>query len=144
MMRLMGSCRRWTRTRQRDRAGWDAYVMRNQFGAFDGARDEAGEYRELAASVSLCSARSGRCKKSGIHLDHKLAQLFEVHNGKVTRIVAWNDRDRALSDLGLTADTGHRTPERSAPPTRVVTARSLIYCDDAPHPTGGGELCRSI
>ena len=84
-----------------------AYVMRNNFSAFDDVRDEAEEYRELDAERVLVLSRiSGRGKKSGIHLDHKVAQLFEVHNGKVTRIVVWNDRERALADLGLTADTG--------------------------------------
>jgi hypothetical protein len=70
-------------------------------------RVEAAECRELDAErvlVLLC--RSGSGKKSGVAFMQTGADVFEIHDGKVTRIVVWNDRDRALADLGLAPDTG--------------------------------------
>jgi ketosteroid isomerase-like protein len=46
----------------------------------------------------------GRGKTSGLELGQmqtKNAALFHVRDGKVTRFVAYWDRERALADLGL-------------------------------------------
>ena len=52
---------------------------------------------------------SGRGKASGVDmakLQTNGATLFEVGDGKITRVVQYFDRDHALADLGLTPDTG--------------------------------------
>ena len=43
----------------------------------------------------------GRGKLSGVPVSVRGAEVFEVHGGKVTRIVVYYDLDRALADLGL-------------------------------------------
>ena len=63
------------------------------------------EYRELDDERVLVLHRfTGRGKTSGLevgHTDPKGASLFHIQNGKVTRLVAYGPRERALADLGL-------------------------------------------
>jgi ketosteroid isomerase-like protein len=45
---------------------------------------------------------TGRGRTSGLQMDQRsVANLFEIHEGRVTRLVLYWDRDRALADLGL-------------------------------------------
>jgi hypothetical protein len=66
------------------------------------------EYRELDGDRVLVLTRGrGRGKASGLELGHmhaKAANLLHIRGDKVTRLVAYNDRDRALADLGLTPE----------------------------------------
>lgn len=68
----------------------------------------ASNYLELPEGRVLVSFRcTGRGKSSGVNLEQLQvngATLFEVTDGKVTRIVQYFDRDDALADLGLTSD----------------------------------------
>jgi len=63
------------------------------------------ECRELDDErVLVYSHFGGRGKSSGVEVGQmttKGATLFHIRDGKVTRIVQYFDRDRALSDLGL-------------------------------------------
>ena len=80
--------------------GWDEWLA-----AWDDFRSEAEEYREIDNERVLVLGRNtGRGKTSGLDLRQrptKQASLFGVRNGKVTRLVLYWDRDRALTDLGL-------------------------------------------
>ena len=73
--------------------------------AWENWRPEADEYRELDNErVLVLFHGTGRGKTSGLEVAQVAgngANLFVVHDGKVTRLVAYWDRERALADLGL-------------------------------------------
>jgi len=89
-----------------------AEVARGLLNAWEGYRAEAEEYRELDDErVLVLIRRSGRGKRSGLELDASWprgAEILHIKQGRVTRIVKYFDRDRALADLGL-------APEGDAP-----------------------------
>jgi ketosteroid isomerase-like protein len=80
--------------------GW-----RGRLSAWEDYRFVADEYRELDGErVLVFARRTGRGKTSGIELGQigtKGASVFHMQDGKVTRLVVYFDRDRALGDLGL-------------------------------------------
>jgi ketosteroid isomerase-like protein len=82
-----------------------AGAWREALSAFEGLRAEADEYRALDDErVLVLMHFSGRGKASGLEVGDihmKGANLFHVGDGKVTRLVTYWDRERALADLGL-------------------------------------------
>jgi len=66
---------------------------------------QADDFRELDAErVLVLHHYSGRGKTSGLELSYmqtRAAILLHIRDGKVTRLVGYNDRDRAFADLGL-------------------------------------------
>jgi ketosteroid isomerase-like protein len=81
-----------------------AKTMQEYLSAWEQARADAAEYRELDNERVLVLAHlSGRGKVSGLEagsLGGKEAFVFHMDDGKVTRLVYYFDRDRALADLG--------------------------------------------
>ncbi len=79
--------------------------MRDWLRAWDEWHIEATEYRELDSERILVLCRGvGRGKTSGLEvgqLSAEGANLFDVHDGKVTRFVIYWHRDLAFADLGL-------------------------------------------
>jgi ketosteroid isomerase-like protein len=73
--------------------------------AWDDLRIYVEEYRAFDDErVLVLLRRAGRGKTSGIELGElhtRGAAVYHVRDGKVTRIVSYYDRDRALADLGL-------------------------------------------
>ena len=80
--------------------GWFGWMS-----VWEDFRAEADEYRELDYQrVLVLDRSSGRGKTSGLEIGQmraKGAVLFHIRDGKVTRLVVYFDRDRALADLGL-------------------------------------------
>ena len=77
--------------------GW-----RGRMSAWEEGRLAANEFRELDAErVLVLGQFSGHGKRSGLALNSNAANIFHLRHGKVTRIVRYWDRDRALADLGL-------------------------------------------
>ena len=73
--------------------------------AWEELRAVPGEYRELDAERVLVLLRAvGRGKTSGLELSdmqHDQGVLFQIHDGRVTRLVLYPDVEGALADLGL-------------------------------------------
>jgi ketosteroid isomerase-like protein len=78
---------------------------RGWLGAWEHFSMTAEEFRELDGERVLVLHRySGRGKTSGVNLDEVQAEaaiLLHVRDGRVTRLVGYNDREHALSDVGL-------------------------------------------
>jgi ketosteroid isomerase-like protein len=83
---------------------------RGVLSAWEQFRSEVDEYRELDGErVLVLHIIRGRGKTSGLDLAQmrtKGAHLFHVRGGKVARLVAYMDSERALTDLGLPPETG--------------------------------------
>ena len=79
--------------------------FRTWLSAWEEFRLEADEYRELDSERVLVLDRvSGRGKASGLDLGRMQARgawLFHVRDGRVTRMVRYLDRGRALEAVGL-------------------------------------------
>jgi ketosteroid isomerase-like protein len=82
-----------------------AKAMRNILSAWEDAGIEADEYSELDDErVLVLNHLTGRGKTSGIdvgRMQRNGAAVLHVRDGKVTRYVSYNDRARALADLGI-------------------------------------------
>jgi ketosteroid isomerase-like protein len=87
-----------------------AEAMRDWLSSWEEFRQRADEYRALDDERVLVLLQwGGRGRTSGLDLGEmraKGASLFHVRGGRVTRIVAYVDRDRALADLGLPSEAG--------------------------------------
>ena len=84
-----------------------ARAWRNYLSTWEDYRGAVDGYREIDDDrVLVLARRTGRAKASGVDLaqmPNQSATIFEIHDGKVTRLVIYLDRDRALADLGLEA-----------------------------------------
>jgi ketosteroid isomerase-like protein len=78
--------------------------------AWKDLRAEVEEYRELDGErVLVLVNATGRGRRSGVELAQigaRGASLFHIRDGRVTKLVRYYDRERALADLGLAPETG--------------------------------------
>jgi ketosteroid isomerase-like protein len=92
---------RWTGIAEMGRA-WGTMLN-----AWEDLRADPEKFRELDDGRVLVLLRNtGRGKGSGIEIGEistKAANVFTIRDGKVTALTLYWDRDRAISDLGLTA-----------------------------------------
>jgi ketosteroid isomerase-like protein len=75
---------------------------------------EAEEYREIDDErVLVLVKNTGRGKTSGLNLGQmhpRVASLFHIHGGKVTKLLNYLEPYRALADLGLAPEGGSGEP----------------------------------
>ena len=85
--------------------GWRDFLA-----AWEDFRPEVDEYRELDDErVLVLQHYSGRGKTSGLELGQmhtEGASLFHIRAGKVTKLIHYWDRERALADVGLAPEAG--------------------------------------
>jgi ketosteroid isomerase-like protein len=78
---------------------------RDYISAFERYRIEADEYRELDGErILVLNRQYGRGKMSGLELEEiqaKGAAVFHIRGGKVTKLVLYENYERAFADLGL-------------------------------------------
>lgn len=85
-----------------------AEAWREWLEAWDNFRAGAEGYRDLGDSVLVLNF-SAVGKTSGLEVGRVQtpgASMFDIREGKVTRLVIYGNRDQAFSDLGLTPDAG--------------------------------------
>jgi ketosteroid isomerase-like protein len=76
--------------------------FRDFVSAWEGYRSTPNEFRELDGERVLVLLRTtARGKRSGVEIGQTRASLFHIRRGKVTRLLHYWDRDRALADLGI-------------------------------------------
>jgi ketosteroid isomerase-like protein len=82
-----------------------APLWRDYLADWDDFRAEAEEYRELDAErVLVFHHFGGRGRRSGAELGATGSQgacLFQISGGRVTKLLLYGLRDRALADLGI-------------------------------------------
>ena len=92
-----------------------AEAWRDFLSAWEEARAKGEDYRELDDErVLVLFSRSGRGKTSGVELGQmqsRGANLFQISDGKVTKLVIYHDGERALTDLGLSEQDAHAEAE---------------------------------
>jgi ketosteroid isomerase-like protein len=85
-------------------------VAREFLGTWEQFHVRADEYRELDGErVLVLAYQSGRGKTSGLDIGQvqaERAHVFHVRGDKVTRLVIYYDRERALADLGVAPEAG--------------------------------------
>jgi ketosteroid isomerase-like protein len=105
-------------------AGWRDFLS-----AWEDVRTDVDEYRELDEERVLVLLRfSGRGKASGLDAAQwtatkGAANLVHVRGGKVTRLVIYWDRERALADLGLAPGAAPRRRGSRGSPARLTPPR---------------------
>ena len=69
--------------------------------AWEEYRSRVEEYREVEDGVLVLTYATGRGRASGVEIGERRANLFRLRAGKVTSLIVYWDRARALADAGL-------------------------------------------
>jgi ketosteroid isomerase-like protein len=103
-------------------------AVREYLQAWEDLRTVAERFVELGDRVLILARQTGRGRSSGVAVDHEVAFLATVRRGKIVRLEAYWDRDRALADLGL-------APEGEAGRCHGKTWNWSRPCSRRPAPT---------
>jgi ketosteroid isomerase-like protein len=109
---------------------------------FEDWRAVSDEVRELDDTRVLSRGRfTGRAKRSGLELGDGLgtrgASLFEVRDGRVTKLVIYWDEERALA-LAALLEEGPRAYDEGGPDAVAATWHEDVVYEEDPRFPGGG------
>jgi ketosteroid isomerase-like protein len=76
-------------------------AVREFLQAWEDLRTVAERIVDLGDRVLVLGRQSGRGRGSGVFVDHEVAFVATVRDGKIVRLEGYWDRDRALADLGF-------------------------------------------
>jgi ketosteroid isomerase-like protein len=86
-------------------------LVREGLAAFQHLSQEAEDFQELdGARVVVLNRYAARGKASGLSVEARGANVFHVDHGRVSKLVHYWDRDRALADLGLAPEGRAASP----------------------------------
>lgn len=128
---------RWRGVTEMGRA-WGEWLS----GAFEDWRVIVEDVRELDDRRVLTLGHfTARAKSSGLELGEALetrgASLFEIDDGKVTKLVIYWDQERALAELGPVTAGAHAYAERGLEGLADTWHEDIVYEED-PHFPGAG------
>jgi ketosteroid isomerase-like protein len=69
-------------------------------GEFDEWREDIEEIRELGGKVCVVATQHGRGKGSGVEVEAHYSLLYEVHEGKITRMTMFRGPSDAFEAAG--------------------------------------------
>jgi ketosteroid isomerase-like protein len=70
-------------------------------GTWDEWREEIKEMRDLGPQVLVLCVQHGRGKGSGVEVEAPYALLYDLHEGKITRMALYQEQADALEAAGL-------------------------------------------
>ena len=76
-------------------------ILTEWLGTWDDWSEEIEEVRDLGRRVLVIGTQRGRGKGSGIEWENRIAMLYEIQRGKITRWTVYDDLHKALEAAGL-------------------------------------------
>jgi uncharacterized protein len=80
-------------------------VVVSWVGAWDEYAEQIDEILDLGDTVCVVATQRGRGKGSGVELENQFAGLYEIRDGRITRITMFMDRGSALEAAGASEAT---------------------------------------
>jgi len=76
-------------------------IVATWVGTWDDYSERIEEIRDLGDQVILIATQRGRGKGSGVEIDNRFAQLYEVKEGQITSLTMYIDPATALTAAGV-------------------------------------------
>jgi ketosteroid isomerase-like protein len=71
--------------------------------SFDGWREDIEEIRDVDGRVYVAAIQHGRGKETGIEVTQRYGLVYDLENGKITRMTMFPRPEDAAAELGLSS-----------------------------------------